>query len=591
LSLLLRISGLLLLSALPALAGFGFAAEKTWIQLCGSDVLSEPVHRSQHRREYLQIDGHRRVLELGDHPDPSCARLPVPVSRDEIRWFGLIPEAKAARLPRGVILQGLDTDDRIQVSEVVVTESPVGRRTALPLGVNLFSRLHPHAYGVETRAAVVLNADSLQLSCAPGERPAGIVLRNDSARLPEGIQSGLVLDYQADAAFGVGFADRVDHSLDDPLQLGVLAASNGNEQRREAQLPLPDPGGKAGSDPVARSTTAFTLMCPNKGGNVSLTGLQLSPLMAGATPVRSLWIWRPVEWLEHPEQLLDELEALSTPVVYISIPMEGDQVANAKPLARFIGAAYARGIQVWAVEGDPHAVLPEGQAAFARRAQALTRFNAGQPPSQRLSGVQYDIEPYLLPDFALHTVDWLAAYVQTISALSAALQIPVEIAVPFWWSNLELNDRPFLDALAHHVQSLNVMNYRTDPEQLQQLAEPFLSWGVEHEVAVRIALEAGPIQDEKRWHFRASQGPEDAGRLWHVQIGGEHVLVLLAAPSIIPDGIGYQYVRQSGFAGSRLTFKGDRARMDRVMTELESLWRAWPSFAGLALHEYRLHGE
>lgn len=570
----------------------GLAAEGAWIQLCSEDtakVSTAGVIRSREAfaREYLQIDGSRRWLELGERPDPDCASLRIPTSVDGVRWFGLIPEAKAARLPRGVILQGVEADERLRISEVVVTDPPVARRIPLPLEADLFSRLNPRAYGVEERAQASLSADSLQLNCAPGERPAGVVLRNDGARLPGGVEVSLAFDYSANATFGLGYADGAHHPLESPCRLGHLPDLPGENRITEAaSLPLPD-----ALDPVseigAPSLFALTLSCPDAGGSLTLSSPRLETRQADRQPARSIWIWRPSEWLESPERLLEELQALSTPVVYVSVPIAADQVSQAAALARFIGTASERGIQVWAVEGDPHAVLPEGRLAFVQRALALVKFNANQPPDRRLSGVQYDIEPYLLADFALHTSDWLEAYVQTIAALDDALEVPLEVAVPFWWSSLELDERPLLDALAPHVQSLNVMNYRTDPDQLQQFAEPFLAWGVTNDVDVRIALEAGPIRDEERWHYRADQ----VGTLWHLQLGDEHLLMLFDAPITLQAGAGYRFVRQSLFQGSHLTFKGDLARMDRLMEELESLWSAWPSFAGLALHEYRLHGE
>ena len=347
--------------------------------------------------------------------------------------------------------------------------------------------------------------------------------------------------------------------------------------------PLP----RAGDDGTERDVS-FTIMCPDAGGRLLLSDLHLVSNARSAMPPRSIWIWRPSEWLQQPAALLAELAALSTPVVYISVLIDDDGVEHADAMASFIGMADAQGIDVWAVEGDPHAVLPEGRAAFAKRASALARFNASQPSERRLRGVQYDIEPYLLPAFALHTNDWLAAYVQTIAVLNERLDIPLEVAVPFWWSALELDGRPVLEALAPHLQSLNVMNYRTDPVQLQRFAEPFLTWGALHEVAVRIALEAGPIQDETRWHFRAAESAAGGSLLWHVRLGEAHLLVLLDEPGSLPEGTGYQLIRQSGFAGSKLTFNEDRSRMDQLMAELERLWSAWPSFAGLALHEYRL---
>lgn len=554
--------------------------ENAWIELCAGDA---DIASTDRQREYLQIDGSRRWLRLTEAPGSDCASRPLGTGIDNVRWFGLIPERQAAWLPRGVILQGLESAGRVQISEVVVAEPSDPRRSPLPLSTDLLGRLNPRVYGIEERARVEQDGDSLHLNCQPGERPAGLVLRNTGARLPEAIQMNLSFRYTADAPFAVGFADGVDHLLETPHQLGRLPVP---AQSHTVTYALPDVAPR-GND----SNATVTFMCPQTTGRLVVTDLQLQSQSVSEPPPRSTWIWRPAEWLEQPESLLAELAALATPSVYVSVPIDEDRVAHAEALARFIESAAGQGVAVWAVEGDPHAVLPDGQTAFVRRAEALAAFNASQPVDRRLRGIQYDIEPYLLPDFALHTDDWLRAYLQTIGRLDNVLDAPLEVAVPFWWASLELGDQPLLDALAPHVQGLNVMNYRTDPEQLQQFAEPFLAWGGAHGKAVRIALEAGPIQDETRWHFRADSALKNQNTLWHLQLADAHLLLLLDAPAVVPAAEGYRFVRQSQLAGSRLTFSGDRPRMEQLMQSLEVLWAAWPSFAGLALHEYRLQGE
>ena len=550
--------------------------------MCGSQSNLPPARR---QREYLKIDGTRRWLRLSDERNPGCESASLGSSVSTIRWFGLIPGAKAAWLQRGVTLQGVETAEGVQVSEVEVPVPADRRRVALPLSLDLLQRLHPRIYGVEGRASMRSENDELQLRCEPGERPAGLVLRNDGARLPDVIDLNVAMTYQADARFGIAYADAPRVPLESPLQIGRLDPT-GQPQTSTYPLPVSAADGRSGRD------VSFTIACPNEGGRLSISRIQLAGIGGNPLPSRSVWIWRPADWQNQPQALLAELTAMSTPVVYISVSIDDDQVAEPAALATFIAMARAAEIEVWAVEGDPHVVLPDGQAAFARRAAALSSFNASQAEGKRLAGVQYDIEPYLLPEFSLQTNDWLVAYVQTIALLNERLNerldIPLEIAVPFWWSWLEVDQAPLLDALAPHVQGLNVMNYRTEPGQLQQFAEPFLSWGVMHDVPVRIALEAGPIRNEVRWRFRAQPEAPSENTLWHLQLGAEHVLLLLDKPAVISGGVGYQLIGRSGFAGNQITFQGERRRMDRVMAELELIWAEWPSFAGLALHEYRL---
>ncbi|MEM8766136.1 MAG: hypothetical protein AAGE43_01730 [Pseudomonadota bacterium] len=556
----------------------GSTNASSWLQFCESAPGAEPIRS----REYLHIDGSRRVLSLAEQPDPACTNLELSVPADAVRWFGRVSRKKASAVGRGVILQGLVNEDGegVRISEVIVSDATETEKAALPLKENLLTALNGRVYGVEERARLTMTGTGLTLECRAGEHPAGVVLRNDRSRLPR-VSLELVLTAETTAAFAVGYADGIGHRLEAPKPLGRVTTSG------RQTFALPASHNSATGDSVP--DFAFTLQCPSAAGSLALANLEVTTDPGVRTPERSIWIWRPSEWLENADALLTELVTLGTPVVYVSVPLADSApgaltVSHPEALAEFIRRAAERRIDVWAVEGDPHAVLPSGQTHFAERARALDAFNAGQPAAERLAGVQYDIEPYLLPEFALDQDAWLAAYVETIAGLKRELTMPLEVAVPFWWSGLTTGGGRLLDRLAPHVDGVNVMNYRTDPVLLQQFAEPFLAWGATEGVAVRIALEAGPIADEDRWHYRAAE----SGRLWLRKIGGEDVLVLLDRPRPSPTGLALSLSHQSQLVGSHITFKGDLTRMQGVMAELELIWSVWPSFAGLALHEYRL---
>ncbi len=550
----------------------------SWLRFCDSAPGVDPTRV----REYLSIDGSRRFLSLADNPDLACANVELEAPVTQVRWFARISREKAAALGRGVILQGLEDAEGVRISEVIVSDSENAGKAALPLKTNLLSALNGRVYGVEGRARLTPTGTGLILECREGEHPAGVVLRNDRARLPSGVPLELMLTAQASEPFGIGYADGINHALAAPKRLGALRVS-ATADPQTFSLAAP-------ADSIAATPdVAFTLQCPKQASSLTLSTLELSTAHAGPAPARSIWIWRPSEWRDNAEALLEELDVLDTPVVYVSVPLTSSasdhlSVANADALADFIARAAARNIRVWAVEGDPHAVLPEGQEHFLRRAKALDAYNAAQDEKRRLAGVQYDIEPYLLPEFALDQDAWLRAYVETIARLKAELEVPLEVAVPFWWAELSTGGAALLDQLAPHVDGVNVMNYRTDPVLLQQFAEPFLAWGTTSGVAVRIALEAGPIASEDRWHYRR----DASGGLRKLTLAGEPVLVLLDSPQASPSGLALSLSHQSQLDGSQITFKGDLQKMQAVMADLEILWRAWPSFAGLALHEYRL---
>jgi hypothetical protein len=195
--------------------------------------------------------------------------------------------------------------------------------------------------------------------------------------------------------------------------------------------------------------------------------------------------------------------------------------------------------------------------------------------------VQFDVEPYLLPDNVLAPSRRDAAYVDMARALKAAAGpgLRLEFVVPFWWGR----NQALLDALAPHADALAVMDYRTDRRQIVDFAIPFLDWAAGHGRQVRIALEAGSIDPEvQRRYVKAASGDLQA-----VTIGGRQVLALLRQPLAAAGASLYRLQSTRTIDGSATTFHNDKAALMRLLPGLDSDFGAWDGYAGIAIHELR----
>jgi hypothetical protein len=267
------------------------------------------------------------------------------------------------------------------------------------------------------------------------------------------------------------------------------------------------------------------------------------------------------------------------------VPFKDDAVREPAALAAFIRAAGTRGIRVLSVDGDPHMVLPEQQPALARMVRAYAAYNASVEAAARLAGLQFDVEPYLLPAYGSGKIDWDARYLAMARTLrTAAGSLHLELVVPFWWDGRTA----LLDGLAPLVDGLAVMDYRTDPAQLREFAVPFLDWGVRHHKQVRIALEAGEIAAEtQRRYVRAGAG--EAADLLRLRINGQQVLALLKEPVSAGNNMeAFRLQSAREIDGSATTFHKDKPALLRLLPGLESDFSAWDeAFGGIALHELR----
>lgn len=325
---------------------------------------------------------------------------------------------------------------------------------------------------------------------------------------------------------------------------------------------------------------------PDKGGVTPRPGEGGAGPNAAQGLERSMWAWSPALWRETPDALFDRLRRWRSAVVYVTFPVEprtGEFRSDDRDrFAAFMALAARERVAVWIVDGEPRAVLPFERASLVTRARGYGQLIASLPPNERPVGVQLDIEPYLLQTFGASHAALFDAYARAVAEVRAATAgLRLEAAVPFWACDRPTLAGTFGDALAPHLDSVAVMDYRTDPDQIDRFARAWLAWGVRHRRGVRIGLEAGPLPDEVRHVYR----PAGKGEVWRLSLGAQDVLLLLDGPAKPPDGRAFRYSHEVQALASTQTFRGRTDELARLLPWLERTFASWRSFLGLALHE------
>lgn len=510
-----------------------------------------------------------RFLVTGAATLPGCRSLALGAAQVEalhVLGAGAAPTTT-------ILLQGEAKDGRFAVSEQTLVPDDGGRQPAapapMPLRTNLLAAMQVRSYGVEERVQARLDKGSLRIDCRAGTRPAGVLLSGPWT-IPR-LRAQLAATHSGKGQFSLQAADAAQAARESALDMGQFAASGSGSTR----LALPPALDQAG-------WRHFVLACPAGGGSLALESLTLEPQAAGAAP-RSTWIWDRSAWLERGEELLDWAAREHIGELFIVVRLAEGRVQDPELLAAFVRRAGQRGIGVSAVEGDPHMVLPGERAATAARARAYAAYNAAAEPAARLKSIQFDIEPYLLPEHVLPAARLDSEYVATLAALRAAAgSMPLEFVVPFWWGDRQA----VLDGLARHADAVSVMDYRTDPDQILAFAIPFLDWAADKGKRVRIALEAGPLPLETQRRYRRAQTGA-AGDMLLFTVEGQQLAVLLRQPLAHPRAQPYTLVDTRRIDGSATTFHKDKDALRALLPRLEADFGAWPGFAGIALHEWR----
>ncbi|MEI6067092.1 MAG: hypothetical protein WCP96_07125 [Methylococcaceae bacterium] len=298
-------------------------------------------------------------------------------------------------------------------------------------------------------------------------------------------------------------------------------------------------------------------------------------------PLRAGWFWSPDSWLIRPQKIFDSQTTLGLKRIYMTVPVSKGQVQHREQLRKFLQIAHQHGLQVWAVLGDPEAVLEREKQSFLALVHAYQVFNTdgGQ---QKLDGLQLDIEPYLLPGYQLNPAIWLQAEAKTVNAAhQIAPSLLLDMVLPFWFEPLQGDAAKLLADVEASIGSITVMNYRTDPEQIREFAEKFLAWGELRQKPVYIALESLPIQEEDLHAYREA----DSGELWQFDFKTSPVLVLLREQvQQLPGGKAYRLSHSRKIDGSGTSFFRQPGELMKLLPTLETQFGAWSSFAGIALH-------
>ena len=298
-------------------------------------------------------------------------------------------------------------------------------------------------------------------------------------------------------------------------------------------------------------------------------------------PPKMSWFWLPKSWLETPENIFKQSIDLNLSRVYITVPVKDGHVLNKEELKAFLVSAHQRKLAVWAVIGDPSAVLPEGQQSFNVQAKSYADYNSSVNEVERLGGLQLDIEPYLLPGYQLHPVEWQKRYIDTVHMIHlASPDLLLNLAMPFWWGQDRHGGNQLLNSLADSIDEVTVMDYHTNPTDIKDFAQPFLRWGTKYEKSVSIALENMPIVDEERRVYLQME----QGELWYLRLGSYNVLMLLDKPVPNPNGQALKFSKSFNFNGSSISFNSTPDLLKRLLPDLEIEFMQWKSFSGISLH-------
>ena len=518
---------------------------------------------------------HAIVTEEPGKQQANCRVLPLPTAVMGVQALHFLPPD--ASPGKTILLRGIEADKgkSFSVSEhTLVSDQPAPRpQTPMPFGASLLGAMQTRTHGDTARMGADVKDGRLYLTCRAGAKPASVTLLGPWF-MPRA-RAVMQAAFSGEGRFALQLASGAPGKPDQTFDLGSLDAG---QAVQTARFDLPEKLDRA-------NWRSLSLACPQGAAKLTLAALTLQPVgdADAAAASRATWTWSPNEWRERGAALLDWAAEQKMGAVFITVPLRDGSVDDAAQLGAFVRQAGSRGIAVSAMEGAPEMVLPASQDAAIARMRAYAAYNASAAEGARLKGVQYHIEPYLVPAHVLPQSQRDRRYLELAAKLrQAAGPLTLDFVVPHWWADKSA----LLTGLAKHADILTVKSPRTDPGQIYRLAVPFLDWGVEHGKTVRVALDAGPIGAgvQRRYERRP---PGARGDLLVFTLGGQKILLLQQVPAAHDKAQAYALAASQEIDAADASFHSDKGALMRLLPQLERTFGAWESFGGMALHDLR----
>ncbi|GIH76709.1 hypothetical protein [Planobispora longispora] len=254
-----------------------------------------------------------------------------------------------------------------------------------------------------------------------------------------------------------------------------------------------------------------------------------APRMKAATAgTRAMWLWD--IGTARPADVLSWARTRGVREIFVHagprLPSDTARLTRIRELKR---GADKYGIRLSALGGDPAWTTDHAAARAWQRAVLGTGLFAGS---------HVDVEPYALPGWQTDQATLVTGLLRMLQLLQADNPRPLEADIPFWYHTIPAGPGVTLaDAVLARVNAVTVMSYRdtvTGPNSMMDVSADILTRGTKAGKPVRLSTETTQLADCAHCTF----------------------------------------------------YEEGSARMSAALTAVDTAARAYPAFAGVAVHHY-----
>lgn len=272
-------------------------------------------------------------------------------------------------------------------------------------------------------------------------------------------------------------------------------------------------------------------------GVVPLVSLFLVLRPPSTSEPKATWLWNTELIKIHGEDIISFAKSQGVKVIFLHISQKVDH----EEYKKFNSLASSSKMKVHALSGKPEWALREHRHEGDAFLLWVKAYNDGAQPKERFSGIQYDVEPYLLKNWEKDKVSIVEQWMEGMRVwveYGQLANLEIGAAVPFWLDGIKYTglegDAPLSEWAADKFDYLAIMAYRNEADRVYDISKTILAESDRKKKKVWVGIELG----------KSNEGP---GVSFH-----EKSVLALA----------------------------------REMSKLQKLAEQHESFAGIAIHSY-----
>lgn len=222
------------------------------------------------------------------------------------------------------------------------------------------------------------------------------------------------------------------------------------------------------------------------------TGTGALSAFASAPQDRATWLWNPWMFVQDEAGTIAFLESKQVNKVYVQV----DRDVPMQAYRSFIEKATAKNMKIYALDGAPNWADNKGDRHLTTMMNWVKSYQQQAPAAAKFSGMHLDVEPYILSGWTSNQSKITAnfqALLLNAKEQAAAMQLPIEADLPFWFDEISYSNMFGKGNLAEwaiqHMDGITLMSYRDSAPMLIEIVKQEMAFGIKHNTPVTVGVE------------------------------------------------------------------------------------------------------